>query len=174
MGMLLGAETVTPPVLTRHLVPLCCPGAVSVDCRAILRFMGGLIYLSAYFISTLFPKKCPVQRLEVNFQPALVLGNLREKYCVQKCHLGKRVPPKAQPTPCAVVGNSPPLSSPHRVCGSPLPCNAVKCCVLSQDQGKSLRCRHCRDPRKSTLTLCQELCIAARCVLSSRGARRGG
>lgn len=51
------------------------------------------------------------------------------------------VPSKAQPTPCAVVGNSP-LPSPHRVWGSPLPCNAVKCCVLSQNQGKS----HCSPP----------------------------
>ena len=90
-------------------------------------------------ISALLPKKYLVQRLEVNFQPALVLGCLGEILCSEMLP-GEGYPSKAQPTPCAVVGS--PLPSPPRVWGSPLPCNALKCCLLSQDRGKS----HCIPP----------------------------
>lgn len=158
VGMLPGAGTL-PPLLqmdSRHLALLLCCGAASVDGRAILRFMGRLIYLSACFRSVWFPKKCRGWLWISSLLWCLaVLGKN-----VQKCWLGKCIPSKTH-----VLGlETPPFPHPSEV-GAP-PCPAMQfSAVFSEHQGKL----HCsplclvpalQDPSRSSPALQEGLCCA--------------
>lgn len=148
-----------------------------------MRFIGRLIYLSAYFISALFPKKCPVQRLEVIFFffPACFSAWQFQGEILCSKMLSGEVLSHLRLSPHHVLWLETPVPFPHTTETGGLPSHAMQLSAVYEVRTEAKaaaahppQCWHCRDPCTTTLTLCQELYIAARCALSSCGPHRGG